>query len=201
MNFLKQHAATVILVVLAASWIGISLGTNDCPACVVTDTVKGIFGRGDGEEEAKVSAANQNWSVVDTAGEVITHTDLLGKVGVLVYWATYCGACKEEIPNLVALREAFPADEVAIIGLSVDRPGRDLVPFQESLGINYQVARVNESIYEAFGRPNAIPTVMLTDQDGRVQFQHIGVMMEKALHERVESLLAPRSAGERYARY
>jgi len=129
---------------------------------------------------------------VDTDGKLITSNDLSGKVGVLVYWATWCGGCKKEIPDLVALRQEFADSELEIIGLSVDKPHKDLKAYAEAAGINYRVARVTPSIVETFGQAESIPTLIIIDQEGRVQFRHSGFMEKAALAERVRSLLATR---------
>lgn len=177
-----------------AAWIGVSLGTSDCPSCVVTNLASGMFSPGPAEdpEVATPAVAKANWSAVDLDGELVTSEDLQGKVSVLVYWATWCGGCKSEIPDLVALREEFPTNEVEIIGLSFDEEHKDLKSYARKVGINYRIARVTPSIVETFGNADAIPTLLIIDQEGRIQFRHTGVVGQHALSERVRSLLATR---------
>lgn len=192
MEFFKRNVSTIVLITVAAVWFGISLGTKDCPSCVITNVAKNAF-EPDAEtvtETKKPAPVNVNWSTVDTKGELITNSDLEGKVSVLVYWATWCGACKSEIPSLVALRNEFSDSDLEIIGLSVDEPHKDLDAFAKSKGINYRIARVNASVIETFGHADSIPTLIIVDQEGRIQFRHNGVVNAEALSERVRSLLA-----------
>ncbi|MBD5779690.1 TlpA family protein disulfide reductase [Pelagicoccus sp. NFK12] len=192
MDFFKRHCSTIVLITIAAFWIGIRLGTDDCPSCVVSNLTDRAFS----EEETAVVAEKEpaekkvNWSTVDTEGKLFSSNDLDGKVGVLVYWATWCGGCKSEIPDLIALRKEFATSDVEIVGLSVDEAHKDLAAFAESAGINYRIARVTPSIVETFGQAESIPTLMIVDQEGRIHFRHTGVVSKDALSERVRSLLA-----------
>ncbi|MDQ8203082.1 TlpA disulfide reductase family protein [Pelagicoccus sp. SDUM812003] len=192
MEFLKRHWSTLILIVILAGWLGIRMGTDRCPSCVVTDIAQDAVGdEGSPAAKSEVSRLPKlaDWTAIDTDGEVVGSESLKGKVGVLVYWATWCGGCKKEIPDLVALREEFPESKVEIIGLSVDEAHKDLEAFAKAAGINYRIARVTESVDKAIGPVDSIPTIILIDQDGRVQFRHSGLVEKEALAERVRSLL------------
>ncbi|MDQ8182479.1 TlpA disulfide reductase family protein [Pelagicoccus sp. SDUM812005] len=192
MDFLKRHFSTIVLITIAAFWIGIQLGTDDCPSCVVSNLADKAFATADAAEVKAVAAPvkKANWSTVDTNGKLFSSNDLEGKVGVLVYWATWCGGCKSEIPALVALRKEFAQSDVEIVGLSVDEAHKDLAAYAKSAGINYRIARVTPSIIDTFGQADSIPTLLIVDQEGRIHFRHTGLVSKDALSERVRSLLA-----------
>ncbi|MBK1877727.1 TlpA family protein disulfide reductase [Pelagicoccus mobilis] len=192
MEFLKRHCSTIVLIAIAASWIGISLGTNECPSCVVANVASKAFtsDTDSGAELSEPATKKVNWSTVDTDGQLVTSNDLDGKVSVLVYWATWCGGCKKEIPDLIALRDEFSPTDVAIIGLSFDEAHKDLDAYAKATGINYRLARITPSIIDTFGNADSIPTLMIIDQEGRIQFRHTGFVNKDTLTERVRSLLA-----------
>ncbi len=200
MDFLKRHISTIVLITIAAFWIGIRLGTEDCPSCVVTNLASRAFADEPAETAAPPATVvkKANWSTVDIDGKLFTSNDLDGKVGVLVYWATWCGGCKSEIPNLVALRKEFATSDVEIVGLSVDEAHKDLSTFAKSAGINYRIARVTPSILDTFGQAESIPTLLIVDQEGRIHFRHSGVVSKDALSERVRSLLASHQIDRAY---
>lgn len=192
MEFFKRHCSTIVLITIAAFWVGIYLGTDDCPSCVVVNMSKSVWDtEGSGIDTASLPVAKKvNWSTVDTEGKLVSHNDFEGKVGVLVYWATWCGSCKSDIPDMIALRNEFTPSELEIVGLSVDKPQKDLQAFAKSKGINYRIARVTPSIVDAFGQADDIPTLLILDQEGRIQFRHTGEIPSATLSERVRSLLA-----------
>ena len=82
------------------------------------------------------------------ANEVEQHKGL----AVVDFWATWCGPCRAEIPDLVALQQAYP-DDLVVLGLSVDDPVEKLKPYAAQYHINYPVLVGNgrEDVQDAFG--------------------------------------------------
>ena len=52
-------------------------------------------------------------------GEMISTGDWGGKVTLVNYWATWCGPCREEIPDLIRLQDRYP-DQLQVVGISTD---------------------------------------------------------------------------------
>ena len=195
MSFLTRNWSTLLLIGIVAGWVGISLGTNRCPSCVVGGIVKTALGtpsQCERPKDAKIPAtALPAWQVTDIRGQTFSSDEFQGKVGVVVYWATYCSGCKKDIPDLVAIRKEFPEHEVVMIALSVDDEAKDLPAFAEAKGINYRIARVNDSVKHAYGKIDSIPTIVLIDPQGKVHFQFAGQIAHDTLAERIRTLLPP----------
>lgn len=94
-------------------------------------------------------------------------TDRIDKPVVLVFWATWCAGCKEEIPVISRVAQAF-ADRVAFIGVNFEE---SLTPAQlEGLGIDYPVALdLNGDISRACG-VRGFPTNIITDRKGIIRY-------------------------------
>ena len=52
-------------------------------------------------------------------GKVVDLRDFKGRIVLLNFWATWCGPCRYEIPDLVKMRSEHETDQVAIIGISL----------------------------------------------------------------------------------
>ena len=113
-----------------------------------------------------------------------------GRVMVLNFWATWCGPCHDEIPHLVRLREDFPEEDLAIIGISVDT-GRSsqidamLKLFIDHFGINYPIYLDGEQKFSAAYDPAAgymrfVPTTVIIDQQGQIYDTHFGLSRNAA---------------------
>ena len=109
-----------------------------------------------------------------------------GKVVVLNFWATWCGPCRMEIPALVKLRESFPKEEVAIIGISTgeyfegEELQKSLRSYTSRMEINYPIfSDVDRLVYrrynEEFSFGRSIPATLVVDRHGVVQAVHRGV--------------------------
>lgn len=87
------------------------------------------------------------------------------------FWATFCGPCRKEMPELARLYPEFQKQGIKLIGLSLD-PGPDgVLSFTKRLGINYPVYLVDkETLAEIFKSPLfPIPLSLLTDDSGRLE--------------------------------
>ena len=169
------------------------MGTNECPLCVVSE-----WTNGDKSESGPASKSNAAiigesdapvWALKTLSGESIDSDSSKGKVSVLVYWASWCAPCREEVPSLIALREEFPASDLEIIGVSLDDAPRSIETFVKTYKINYTIARNNDSLDEAFGPVRYIPTMVILDKNGQVQQRYTGLVGHEVIRGQIETLL------------
>lgn len=192
MDFFKRHWSTLILIAGIAAYLGISMGTSDCPLCVAADLFSGDkMENAQTNENASVIGETEapSWELTTLAGAAIDSESSRGKVSLIVYWASWCAPCREEVPSLVALRKDYPEEELEIIGVSLDEAPQSMRAFVKAHGINYTVARNNASLDQAFGPIRYIPTIVILDQEGKVQKRYTGLVSPDIIRGQVESLL------------
>ncbi len=106
---------------------------------------------------------------------------LLGRRKVLVinFWATWCGPCRREIPDLVALQKAYQGNkDVEIIGLTIEDPAqfREAVKaFSKQFEINYKIGFSPVPMFMAFNGTDPrgpIPQTFIIGKDGKL-LEHI----------------------------
>jgi len=108
-------------------------------------------------------------------GKPVVLGDARGKVVLLNFWATWCGPCRAEIPDLIELQTKYK-DRLQIIGLTVDEDDAGAVKkLVEETGINYPVAMASADIRLKYGGIPALPTSFMLDAEGRVMQKHEGL--------------------------
>ena len=101
-----------------------------------------------------------------------------GKVMLVNLWATWCGPCRMETPELVRLHKEFQDRGVEMIGLSTENPdasARSVSDFVREFNVDYQIGWARPEVAMAMmqGRTN-IPQSFIIARDGRVLRRFIG---------------------------
>ena len=115
-------------------------------------------------------------------GKALTLAGSRGKVILLNFWATWCGPCQAEIPDLIALQQKYK-DQLQIIGLVVDEDDASVVKnVVAETQINYPVAMTSQEVRVQYGGIAALPTSFVLDTQGRIVQKHEG-LRDPALYE------------------
>ena len=132
------------------------------------------------------------FALPDMDGGTATLADYAGRVLLLNFWATWCLPCRAEMPWFVDFQTAFGDDGFAVLGVSVDEPGRAIVePFLERSPVNYRIALADtERRLAPFGPMNTLPTTWLIDRQGRIAAEHVGLVSREATEAEIRLLLA-----------
>ncbi len=122
-------------------------------------------------------------------GKPVSLAAYKGKVILLNFWATWCGPCRAEVPDLVELQEKYK-DRLQIIGLVTDDDDLDAIrKFVEKFGINYPVALATDAIRFQYGGIPALPTSFMVDTGSRIVQKHEGLRDPVLYETEIRSLL------------
>ena len=131
-------------------------------------------------------------------GTTLSLADFAGEVVVLNFWASWCGPCRAEQPELNAAAEALADQPVAFLGVNIDDTVPNARAHEREFAIPYPSLYDPAAGYAAeFGGvgPRSIPTTILIDAEGRVAARLFGItdLIEvTALAERLAQEAPPR---------
>jgi len=119
-----------------------------------------------------------NFSARGLNGHQIDLSEYRGHPVIVDFWATWCGPCRRQIPELVALYKRYNKTRgLVIIGVSCDllegEGLRAVAPFVEKFQINYPVALADEALVASLG-VEAIPTTLFVGPDGKIISRIVG---------------------------
>ena len=128
------------------------------------------------------------FTATDLDGRPISMAALRGKVVIVNFWATWCGPCRAEIPDLVALQEKYK-DTLQVIGVSEDEAGVDVVKrFAAEHKVNYPIVMMTPEIEKLFPGISALPTSFIVDREARVVQKHVGMLTARTTESETRHL-------------
>lgn len=121
-----------------------------------------------------LEASVLNTELKDLDGKTFKLSDYSGKVVIVNLWATWCGPCRVEIPELIKLSDEYKSRGVELIGLTNEDPTEDeakVRDFVKNQKITYRVGWGNQSVELGLMQgnvKNVIPQSFVITGDGRV---------------------------------
>ena len=121
-------------------------------------------------------------------GEPVASADYLGQVTVVNFWYASCAPCRAEADDLQSLNAQFEGKGASFLGVNVRDQAPNALAFSETYSITYpSVLDVDDGAMQlAFSGsipPNAVPTTLVLDAEGRVAARVLGSIAEASILE------------------
>ncbi len=116
-----------------------------------------------------------NFTATDLDGKTMEFLQYRGKTVVLNVWATWCGPCLKEIPDLKEIHREFKDKGVVVLGVLLESESPEAAkPIVEQLTIDYPTWYGNDEFAKQFGI-QAFPTTIIIDKNGKIVSQNVGL--------------------------
>lgn len=97
-----------------------------------------------------------------------------GRVVMVNFWATWCGPCRQEMPELNKLYEKYRSSGFVLLGVNVDDDTRNAASVATKLGVKFPVLLDTDKAVSKRYDLATMPSTVLIDRDGKVRYVHRG---------------------------
>lgn len=139
--------------------------------------------------------------LIAVTGKPIKLSSYAGKVLVVNLWATWCGPCRAEIPELVKLHKEFRSKGLEVVGLSTEDPqfsAEKVRNFVADFEMSYRVGwATNEVALGLMQGKDSIPQSFVISRDGQILKRFVGfspINTPMQIREAIEQALAQKTA-------
>ncbi len=140
-------------------------------------------------EKPAVSSIAPDFTLQDLTGKAVRLADFKGKVVLVEFWATWCPPCRESIPGMERVHEAYQSKGLVVLGVSMDSDGPEtLRSFARERGIKYSILQGSDEVADKY-MVHAIPTMFLVNKEGMIARQYLGGADGDVLDKDIQALL------------
>lgn len=133
-----------------------------------------------------------NFELAKLDGTKVKLSDLKGKKVILNFWATWCGPCKQEMPDMEAFYKKHKTDvEILAVNYTASEGanGEEKVKkFAEEKGITFPILLDKDITVTTTYKVITIPTSYFVDTKGVIQDKFIGPMTQKEMEKRIAKI-------------
>ena len=98
--------------------------------------------------------------------ETVSLSEFRGRVVMVNFWVTSCGACVSEVPHIQSVSDKWSGEDLMILAISVRENTADVKSFVESRGLTFPVLLDSEGVVDEVYQPSLFPTTFFIDAEG-----------------------------------
>ncbi len=126
-------------------------------------------------------SGNSNYRLSEQKGDIL----------LVNFWASWCGPCRQEMPELEALYSEFEDLGVQVVGINVEQDSSEGQKFLKDTPVSFPILWDSASQVSELYQVDAMPTTVLIDRDGNVRYHHRGYQpgYEKLYRKQLKKLI------------
>jgi cytochrome c biogenesis protein CcmG/thiol:disulfide interchange protein DsbE len=122
-------------------------------------------------------------------GQEVSLSDLKGQAVVLNFWASWCGPCRQEMPDLQAAYERYKEDGLVVVGLNLSESRLTVHRFLADVPVTFPILIDEKNRVEDLYHIIPLPTTYFIDKSGKIVHKREGQMSGDYIDRQVRALL------------
>ena len=130
-----------------------------------------------------------DFSLQDLSGKTVKLSELKGKKVYINFWATWCGWCDQEMPDIEKINNEFKDKNLVILAVNVAESDSIVKSYMKKKGLNFTVlldkdGKISTNLYKVSG----FPTSVFINSDGTISNTIEGMMTFEGMKSEIEKL-------------
>ncbi|MEO8525676.1 MAG: TlpA disulfide reductase family protein [Caldimonas sp.] len=122
------------------------------------------------------SSAAPDFTLRTMSGPNLRLAEQRGRVVMVNFWATWCGPCRQEMPQLDRLYQKYKSSGFVLLGVNVDDDVLKAADVAGKLGVTFPVLLDTDKAVSRLYDLSTMPSTVLIDRDGKVRYVHRGYL-------------------------
>ncbi len=119
-----------------------------------------------------ISGEAPNFTLKSNSGKNIKLSELRGQVVLINFWASWCGPCRQEMPELNKLYSKYKKLGFTILGVNVEEDNTDALKIIRDDKISFPILFDSENKVSRLYNVTGMPTTVLVARDGTMRYLH-----------------------------
>ncbi len=129
----------------------------------------------EGKTSPVVGSRAPDFTLATLDGESIHLEALRGRPVLLNFWASWCGPCELEMPDIQARADRWEG-QLFVLGINYDEPQTDAQAFVDRMGITFPILLDEGKRVSRQYLVQGLPTTVILDSGGVVRIRHVGLL-------------------------
>jgi len=130
-----------------------------------------------------------NFEISYPDGRHVRLSDLRGQPVLINFWATWCGPCRVEMPELIKAYEVHRQHGLVILAVNVQESALQVQPFVEEFGMSFPVILDLDGEISRQYQVRNLPSSIFIGRDGVIAVRWVGILLPEQLQRYLERIL------------